>query len=122
MALRSTELVLDGEPTSPRPLDDAVVRTLIRLIAAARPAYREPLLDCLYQYRRREGLFVQDCPVKGRYWPRPPVTQDTVQPLYFPGVGSGRIENDGPARASLGRVDTEQTRLVNSRRSRRRSL
>src|SRR6266487_215829 len=40
-----------------RPPVDGVVFALSRLVATARESYREPLLDVLYQYRRREGLF-----------------------------------------------------------------
>jgi len=40
-----------------KPRVDGVVFALSRLVATARESYREPLLDVLYQYRRREGLF-----------------------------------------------------------------
>jgi len=42
----------------PRPRVDVVVGTLARLIVACKAAYREPLLDALYQYRRKEGMFI----------------------------------------------------------------
>ncbi len=47
-----------SDPMFPRRRADEVVATLARLIVASKAAYREPLLDALFQYRRAEGLFV----------------------------------------------------------------
>lgn len=51
------DLVGRSDRISPRHRDDAGVGVLIRVVVSIRPVYREPLLDVLYRYRRKEGLF-----------------------------------------------------------------
>lgn len=66
----SMEAASPSGRTSPNGRAPEVVSTLIRLIAMARSDFREPLLDVLYQYRRREGVFT-GVPLRPRRRGRP---------------------------------------------------
>jgi hypothetical protein len=59
--------------------DDAATEVLIRLVVSTKQAYRDALLDVLYQYRRREGLFTA-APIRVRRGGRPRKVQQP-QPL-----------------------------------------
>jgi hypothetical protein len=109
-------MVLVGqlEPTLPRPHVDAVVATLVRLIAVSKEAYREPLLAALFVYRRREGLFVDGMKV--------PLRPRRARPILVNGRGSGESKADEAVPASYGRADRERPRVVSSRKSQRLSL
>jgi hypothetical protein len=93
-----------------------VVSTLIRLIVTVRSNFREPLLDLLYQYRRREGVFT-GIPMRPRRRGRPrklpgrlridykqieawgsPIQPAAIVPLMNGGAGpASRAGTGGPA-------------------------
>lgn len=67
---------------------DAATETLIRLVVSTKQAYREPLLDVLYQYRRREGYFDSA--------PKVLLTSRRRLPIRITGVGPhARVETGG---------------------------
>lgn len=70
-------------PTSLKPRGDAVVDTLIRLIVVSRSAYREPLLDALFQYRRREGVFVDNPKIGGNRWSIRAMVNRPIRPILL---------------------------------------
>lgn len=122
-------LVGDTEPISPRLPVDGVVAALSRLIVASRAGYREPLLDALFVYRRREGLFIDGERIPPKLFKHPQrkreAERDGTNVRTFR-VTSGSIlragsrggEADDPALASPGRLDEERGRYANSLGSR----
>jgi len=97
--------------TSPRRHVDVVITALCRLIVVSRIAYREALVDVLYQYRRREGTFVDG--------PRVTLKKFRPRPMIQLGVGprTGYVERPGPALPVKGKQ--EPGRLPNPRTGRR---
>ena len=67
--LRFMEVAGLFDRTSRKPHVDAVVGALARLIVTVRPR-REPLVDALYQYRRREGVFIDLSMMQVARWRR----------------------------------------------------
>ena len=72
-----------------------------RLVATARESYREPLLDVLYQYRRREGLFTS----------RP---KALYQRLRHPPLMNGPHDGSGPPKQRT-HPDPSPTRILERR-------
>lgn len=105
------EVVGPSDPTSHKRRGDAVVLTLARLIAASKAVYREPLLDALYSYRRREGIFIA---LPDRLPPKRGKTK-----ILILGVGSPASDEERPDPASPVKRGLESGRLPGSRTSRR---
>lgn len=115
------ERVGHREPTYLKPQGDAVVATLIRLIASSKAVYREPLLDALFQYRRREGVFIENPKIRGQRWALSPMQRFAVQPIPIR-VGSGGSKTDAPAVPNRRGEDTDRRASASSRRSLRPSV